>query len=420
MEAGRTIAEKILSRAAGAEARAGETVICDVDAALGTDASGPMAIDYFRAMGGERVHDPRRLVFALDHYAPPPTQKAAGHLETVRAFCTEQGIAWHEIGEGIGHQLMLETGRARPGALAVGADSHAVTYGALNCFGTGIGSSDLAAAMLTGQVWLRVPETIRVVLTGALPAGVFAKDAALALIGRLGADGAAYKALEFTGPAVAGLAMDARFVLANMSMECGAKAGLFEADGVTRAYLEDRTKAAFEAVAADGDATYADEVLLDLGALEPQLARPHHVDNVTPVTEGAGTAAQMVYLGTCTGGRARDFHEALAVLEDAGGPADGVRLVVTPASEEVRAALQADGTLQRFAAMGAVVQMPGCGSCCGTCGVAVEDGMTVVSTANRNFKGRMGNPKAEIWLASPATCAATAARGRITDPREFL
>ena len=399
MAAARTIAEKILSRAAGTDAAAGETLICAVDAALGTDASGPMAIA---------------------HYAPPPTQKAAGHLAAVRAFSAEHGIHLHEIGEGIGHQLIVETGRARPGALVVGADSHAVTYGALNCFGTGIGSSDLAAAMLTSKVWLRVPETIRVVLDGRLGPGVAAKDAALALIGRLGADGAAYKALEFTGPALDTLSMDARFVLANMSMECGAKAGLFPADAATRDYLDGRADGPFAAVEADPDAAYADEVGLDLQALIPQLAKPHLVDNVVPIDAGLGQPADMVYLGTCTGGRAQDFRDALAVLRRAGGPKPGVRLIVTPASKEVHLALLADGTLADFAAMGAIIQTPGCGSCCGTCGSVVADGMTVVSTANRNFKGRMGNPNAEIWLASPETCAMTAARGRIADPREVL
>ena len=420
MGQGRTIAEKILAAKSGTEARAGDTVICTVDAALGTDASGPMAIDYFRQMGGDAVKDPARLVFALDHYAPPPTQKAAGHLKTVREFCAAQNIAVHEIGEGIGHQLILETGRARPGALVVGADSHAVTYGALNCFGTGIGSSDLAGAMLTSKVWLRIPETIHVNLEGCLSPGVSAKDAALALIGELGADGAAYKALEFSDVGAAELSMDDRFVLANMSMECGAKAGLLDADAKTDAYLSGRTIEAYAPVSADIDAVYAETINLDLSNLAPQLAEPHHVDNVVGIEAGLGQVVDMVYLGTCTGGRASDFHDALRVLEAAGGTAPGVNLVITPASREVHMALLADGTLAGFAEMGAIIQTPGCGSCCGTCGSVVADGMTVISTANRNFKGRMGNPNAEIWLASPASCAMAAARGVIADPREVL
>ena len=416
----KTIAEKILSEKSGVDAKAGDTVICTVDGALGTDASGPMAIDYFQAMNGTRVADPDRLLFALDHYAPPPTQKAAAHLNTVRAFCAEHGITCHETGEGIGHQLVVETGFARPGTLVVGADSHAVTYGAVNCFGTGIGSSDLAGAMLTGKVWFRVPETIKVVIEGTFRPGVDAKDAALALIGQLGSDGAAYKVLEFTGPGVPGLAMEARLVLANMSMECGAKAGIFEADSITRAYVDGRTDQPYAAVTADPDADYAATVRLDLSTLAPQVAKPHHVDNVVPVDDGLGQPVDMVYLGTCTGGRTGDFHKARDILKAAGGPAPGLKVIVTPASREVHLDLLADGTLADFAAMGAIVQTPGCGSCCGTCGTVVEAGMTIVSTANRNFKGRMGNPDANIWLASPATCAMTAARGVIADPRKVL
>jgi 3-isopropylmalate/(R)-2-methylmalate dehydratase large subunit len=304
-----------------------------------------------------------------------------------------------DAGEGIGHQLVIEQGLAVPGSLVLGADSHAVTYGAVNAFATGIGSSDLAAIFISGEIWLRVPQSIRVTLSGSLAPGVYAKDAALALAALLGADGANYQALEFAGTEVA---LDDRLVLANMSVEMGAKNGIFPGE-----------------VTADSDAVYVREVQLELDRLVPQIALPHRVDQVAPVTSAAGTPVHMVYLGTCTGGRAGDYHEALRVLRAGGGPAPGVQLVVTPASRAVLEALTADGTIAEFRSMGAIIGPPGCGSCCGTCGPIPGDRVNVISTANRNFKGRMGNGSAAIYLASPASCAAAAVRGAIADPREW-
>ncbi len=385
---------------------------------MGTDGSVPMALDYFQSMGGTRVSHPSRLAFALDHYAPPPTRATALLHQRMRDFARDQGIALWEAGEGIGHQLMVESGRAWPGALVVGADSHAVTYGALNCFATGIGSSDLAAIMKCGRVWLRVPESIRVELTGALPPGVYPKDIALALARELGADGAAYQALEFTGDGLDSLELEDRLVLSNLSVEMGAKNGVFPFDARTAGYLRGRTCNSYSPVASDSDARYARRVHIDLDRLVPLVALPHRVDCVTPVEDAAGTPVHMVYLGTCTGGRVRDFHQALAVLRAGGGPAPGVQLVVTPASRTELETLARDGSLAEFIAMGAVIGTPGCGSCCGTCGVIPGDGVSVISTANRNFKGRMGNSTAAIYLASPAACAAAAVRGRIADPRE--
>ena len=394
---GKTISEKILSTKSGCDARAGDVVICRVDCAMGTDGSVPMALDYFAAMGGSRVFAPDRVVFALDHYAGDgPT--AVLHRR-VREFAAAQGIRLWEVGEGIGHQLIIEHGVAAPGSLVVGADSHAVTYGAVNAFATGIGSSDLAAILVSGEIWLRVPESIRTTLSGALPRGVYAKDAALALAAQLGADGATYQALEFAGVE---LPLDDRLVLANMAVEMGAKNGIFPG-----------------AVSADLDARYAREVTMDLAGLVPQVALPHRVDHVTPIARAAGTPIHMVYLGTCTGGRAIDYHEALRVLQAGGGPARGVQVVVTPASRAVMDTLAGDGTLAAFQSMGAVIGAPGCGSCCGTCGTIPGDGVNVISTANRNFMGRMGNGSAAIYLASPASCAAAAVRGAIADPREW-
>lgn len=414
---GKTISEKILSSKSGQDARAGDVVVCTVDCALGTDASVPMTLDYFEAMGGTRVFDPKRVVFALDHYAPAPSRASTQLQDRVRRFAAQHGITVYEVGEGIGHQLMVESGRARPGSLVVGADSHAVTYGALNAFGTGIGSSDLAAILISGRMWLRVPESIRVTFSGRLPAGVYPKDAALGLARELRADGATYQAIEFAGPGASGLELEDRIVLSNMTVEMGAKNGVFPADVKTFEYLKQTPD---PGVAADTDAVYAREITIELDRLTPQVALPHQVDRVEPIEAAAGTRVQMVYLGTCTGGRVRDFHQARDVLKAGGGVAPGIQLVVTPASRTVLETLTRDGTLADFIAMGAVIVTPGCGSCCGTCGAIPGDGVTVISTANRNFKGRMGNSNALIYLASPASCAAAAVRGSITDPREIV
>ena len=415
---GKTISEKILSAKSGQDARAGDVAVCNVDYALGTDGSVPMALDYFSAMGGTQVFDAMRLAFALDHYAPAPSQATTQLHKRMRDFATHHGIPLWEVGEGIGHQLIVESGRAVPGSLVVGADSHAVTYGALNSFATGIGSSDLAAIMICGRIWLRVPESIHVILTGSLPQGVFPKDIALALAKELGADGATYQALEFSGPTLGLLDLEDRLVLSNLAVEMGAKNGIFPADSRTMEYLQGRSSSSFEPVEPDKDAHYVREITLALDGLAPQVALPHKVDQVVPITQAAGTPVQMVYLGTCTGGRVRDFHQALAVLKKGGGPAPGVQLVVTPASREVLETLTRDGSLAEFISMGAVIVTPGCGSCCGTCGTIPGDGVNVISTANRNFKGRMGNSNAAIYLASPASCAAAAVRGKIADPRE--
>lgn len=417
--AGKTISEKILAAKSGRDARAGDVVVCGVDLALGTDASAPMAIDYFEAMGGMRVRDPHRLVFAFDHYAPAPSVATSGFHNRLRAFAAAHRIPVWDVGQGIGHQLIVESGRALPGGLVVGADSHAVTYGALNCFATGIGSSDLAAIMICGRIWLRVPESIQVTLTGRLRAGVYPKDIALALARELRAGGATYQALEFTGTAVAALDLEDRLVLSNLAVEMGAKNGIFPADALTSAYLDGRASGPWRPAEPDPDARYAARITIPLEDLVPLVALPHQVDHVVPIQEAAGTPVQMVYLGTCTGGRVPDFHQALEVLRAGGSVAPGVQLVVTPASRAVLETLARDGSLAEFLAFGAVVVTPGCGSCCGTCGAIPGDGVNVISTANRNFKGRMGNGNAFIYLASPASCAAAAVRGAIADPREI-
>jgi 3-isopropylmalate/(R)-2-methylmalate dehydratase large subunit len=413
----KTISEKILSAKSATDARAGDVVICRADWVLGTDASSPMAIDYFNQMGGTAVADPDRVLFAMDHYSPPSTAKTAAFHDEVRTFARRHGTRLREVGDGISFQILAEE-LAAPGDLVIGADSHTVTCGALNLFATGVGSSDLAAALLTGETWLRVPESIRIVVTGARPRGVAAKDIALSLLANLGPEGASYQALEFDGPALTALTLEDRLVISNLAVEMDAKASIFPADTETRAYLAARPARAFTPVCADAGATYSREIVLDLSAISPRVALPHSPENIVSIEEAAGTPVHMVFIGTCTGGRVPDFHEALAILESGGGRiAPGVQLVVTPASRDVQLRLLDDGTLRKLAAMGAVITTPGCGACCGTSGAIPADGMNVLSTANRNFKARMGNATASIYLASPAACAAAALTGRISDPR---
>jgi 3-isopropylmalate/(R)-2-methylmalate dehydratase large subunit len=413
-----TLAQKLLSRAAGRQVADGELIVCRPDLALGTDGSIPMALEYLAQLHGGTAKEPfdaAHVVFAFDHYNESSGEKALGLQEKARRYARRHGVEVFEMNDGIGHQRVLETGRALPGQLAVGADSHTISYGAMNAFATGIGSSDLAGVMFCGQVWLKVPASIRVELVGKLRDGVSAKDAALALVGTLRADGAAYKALEFGGPGVSTLDMDDRIVLANMAVEAGAKAGLFPCDDRTRDYLAAAigtdAAAALTGVSADEGAAYAQILEIDLDTIRPMIALPHRVDNVMALVNAPQTKIGMVYLGTCTGGRVKDFREALDVLRAGGGIASGIRLVVTPASEPVRAELEANGMLQEFRAFGAEVHPPGCGACCGTCAGTPVGDVHVASTANRNFKGRMGNAAAQIFLASPAECARAAVTG---------
>jgi len=421
MRAAKTLSEKILSTKSNTDSRAGDIVVCDVDLVIGTDASSPMAIDYFRKMGGTALADPSRVVFSLDHYSPPSTSKTAAFHDEVRRFAREHGATVLEVGEGISHQVIPELGRALPGMLIIGADSHTVTCGALDLFATGLGSSDIAAAMITGKTWLRIPETIRVVLSGQRAPGVTAKDAALAMVALLGAEGANYRALEFHGEGVADLTLEDRFVLSNLAVESGAKAAIFPFDRETDDYLVGRTFDRGTVVASDPNARFEREVAIDLSALTPRVSIPHSPNDVVALTDLADTRIDMVFVGTCTGGRVADFHEALREIERRGGRiAPGVQLVITPASREVYVRLLEDGTITRLATMGAVITTPGCGACCGTSGVIPGDGMNVLSTANRNFKARMGNAGASIYLASPAACGAAAATGHISDPRELI
>lgn len=416
---GQTIIEKILSRASGKRARAGEIVVARVDQVMAQDGTAPLAIQAFERMEGKRLFDPERVSLVVDHSAPSPTEGISNLHKLMRDFAAVQGCRLYDVGDGVCHQVMVESGRVGPGCVVVGADSHTCTYGALNAFSTGVGSTDLAAALISGQMWFKVPETIKIVCHGTLPSGVYAKDLILYLIGDLTADGATYKAVEYTGPAVQALSQEGRFTVANMAVEMGAKAGLMEADEKTFAWLAAHGGSGYTPVTADPDAVYAAVKEYDVAGLEPQVAKPHRVDNVAPLRSVAGLKIDQAFIGTCTNGRLEDLRVAAGIL--AGRKVHpGVRLIVAPASRRIYLEAMREGLLAALVEAGAAVVTPGCGPCVGTHNGVPADGETVISTANRNFKGRMGNRNAEIYLASPASVAAAAVAGQVTDPREFL
>lgn len=416
---GQTISEKIFSAHAGRKVSAGEVVVVPLDLVFWDDSNRPQACQVFKDMGGKRVFDCRKVAAFLDHDALTHSLSTASVHKAMRDFCGEQGITLHEIGEGIEHQLIPEKGLAAPGEIIIGADSHTCTVGAINAFGAGVGSTDLAAGLLTGKLWFKVPRTVRFTLTGELQKGVYSKDIILHLLKLVGADGAIYEAVEFVGPAIGKLSMESRFVMTNMAVEMGAKTGLMEVDDVARAWMKDRVRRPSAAVTSDPHAAFSRELLIDVSALEPQVAKPHSPANGGPVSEVAGTPIQQAFLGTCTNGRLEDFREAAVVLKGR-RLAPGVRLFVTPSSRTVLQAAMGEGLIDMFLDAGAVLGTPGCGGCTGGSGMGIPgDGVNMISTANRNFKGRTGNDKAFIFLASPATVMASAIEGAITDPRAY-
>jgi 3-isopropylmalate/(R)-2-methylmalate dehydratase large subunit len=414
-----TLAEKLLAAHAGLDAVVpGQIVVADVDVAIAQDGTGPLAIQQIGALGAERVKAPT-CVFFIDHTAPAPRSELANVQATIRAFCAASGAILSDIEMGICHQRVAEA-YAKPGDLVIGADSHTCTAGALGAFATGMGSTDVAVGMATGKTWLRVPETIRIDVTGEFARGVAAKDLMLTIIGTLGADGATYMALEFGGPGIDALPMHGRLTLGNMAVEAGAKAGLIASDEVTRVYLTALGREQdWRPFAPDADAAYERVVPFDLAAVVPTVARPHTVDNIAPAAEVRGVKVDQVLIGTCTNSRLEDLRAAAEVLRGR-HRAVHTRLIVTPASRDVARAAAAEGLYDVFWEAGAVVTNPGCGACVGIHEGILADGEVCVSTANRNFRGRMGNPEASVYLGSPATAAATAVAGEIIDPRELL
>ena len=414
-----TMTEKILSLHAGHEVRGGEFAVCCVDFAYVQDGTGPLTVRQIEALGVERLSAPQRCAAFLDHASPSPRRELSNDHRLLRDFCARTGAILSEIGCGISHNVVSEL-YAKPCTLIVGADSHTCTGGALGAFATGMGSTDVAVAMAFGYTWLRVPESWKVWAEGEFPRGVYSKDFMLHLIGTIGADGATYKALEFLGPAMEALSMAGRFTMSNMAVECGAKVGLFPTDAKTRGFLKEHGREQdFRPIAPDPDAEYERELTFDVSTLEPTVACPHFVDNVKTVREAGEVKADQVFIGTSTNGRLEDFRIAASILKGR-RVAPGTRLLVTPGSRRVYMDALADGTIQTLAEAGAVVTGAGCGACVGVHEGVLGDGEVCVATQNRNFKGRMGNPNSFIYLVSPATAAATAITGRLTDPREFL
>lgn len=417
--AGKTISEKILSAKSGLDARAGDIVVADLDLTYSHDGNRPLAMELLSSMGTERVWDPAKYILFLDHHPSPNAVSAAAHTR-LRRFAAEQGCLLYEMGDGISHVVLPERGHLAPGDLAIGSDSHSCTGGALAAFATGVGSTDMAAAMATGKLWLLVPETILVRAEGDLPPGVGAKDLALAIAGEIGADGANYKAIEFAGTTVERMPMDGRFTLTNLAIEMGAKAGLIGTDAVTESWLAPRLKRPWTHLRSDPDAVFERVVTIDAAALTPRIAMPHQVDKVVPIADVLGTPIQQIVIGTCNAARESDLAEAARILRGK-RIAPGVRLIVTPSSRDTMVASMKSGVLATLVEAGAVIATPGCSGCAGGCHFAVPDsGENVLSTANRNFKGRLGNPDSFIWLASPATAAASALTGHITDPRAYV
>jgi 3-isopropylmalate/(R)-2-methylmalate dehydratase large subunit len=412
-----TIAEKIFSQRCGRTVRAGDVVMAPVDAAMIHDITGPLAVRVFREMGGERVYDPRRIIMLFDHQIPADSIPAAENHVFMRQFAEEQGIHNYDLLEGVCHQVVMEKGRAAPGEIIVGTDSHTCTYGAAGAFATGIGSTDMGFVLKFGALYFRVPESIRLEVDGTFGRRVGPKDLILSLAGDIGADGATYKALEFTGGAMREMDMAGRMTCANMAIEMGAKAGIVPPDATTWDYVTARREIEPFDLAGDADAIYAEHRNYDVTDLAPQVAVPHNVDNVVDVGDVAGTKVDQVFIGSCTNGRYEDLAEAAEVLGTADAFATGVRVIVIPASRtEYLKALRA-GLIERFVEAGALVEAPCCGPCMGGAFGLLAPGEVSLSTSNRNFRGRQGSAQASVYLSSPATAAASALYGEITDPR---
>ncbi len=416
---GKTLAEKILSQKSGGDAHAGDIVITEVDLVFVQDGTGPLAIRQFEASGFEKVAKPKRTAIFLDHASPSPARELSNDHTLLRNFAKRTGALLFEVGEGVCHQLVAES-LANPAEVILGADSHTTTAGGLGAFATGMGSTDIAMAMALGKTWLRVPESFKVVVEGHLGEGVYAKDLILHLIGLLGADGATYKSLEFCGETVSNMTISERLTIANMAVEAGAKVGLFPSDEKTKEYLIAQGRGErYCSLQSDDDAVYEHTIKIDAAALEPTVAMPHSVDNTALARELKETKIQQVFIGTCTNGRLEDLAIAASLLKSRPRYPE-TRLIIAPASRKVLQESIEAGYIQTFLEAGALIMPPGCAACFGLHQGVLGDGESCLSTANRNFQGRMGNPNSFIYLGSPATAAATAITGEITDPRELL
>jgi 3-isopropylmalate/(R)-2-methylmalate dehydratase large subunit len=411
------ITEKILAKASGKQTvHPGDIVDANVDMVMVHDLTGPLAVEAFKKIGIQKVWNNKKVVVILDHQVPAESVKAAELHKTMRQFAKDQNLQIYDVGRGgICHQVMPEKGHVVPGTVIVGADSHTCTYGAFGAFATGIGSTEAAAVFATGKIWFKVPPTIKINVKGNFQKYTTPKDLILAIIGKLSVDGAIYKAAEFTGPTIQAMSIAGRMTLCNMAVEMGAKNGIIEADETTRKFLEGRTKVPYETLKSDKDAQYERTVEFDVSKLEPQIACPSSVDNVKPVSEVGDVPIEQAFIGSCTNGRIEDLRLAAQVLKGR-HVKDGVRALVIPASQEVTSRALKEGLMEIFTDAGAIVCGSACGPCLGGHIGLLAAGETCVSTSNRNFIGRMGSPQASVYLASPATVAASAVTGKITSP----
>ncbi|MER2125741.1 3-isopropylmalate dehydratase large subunit [Solibacillus sp.] len=408
---GQTIIEKIVSNHAGKTTFANDLTVVDVDFVMASDTTAPLAIQAFEKMGGKAIWDSTKMALVIDHASPAPNQRIASLHDMMREFATMQKIKLYDVGDGICHQLMIENKHANPGQLILGADSHTCLYGAIGAFSTGVGSTDLAGAMLTGKTWIKVPETILINIDGALQPGVSAKDIVLYVVGQIGIQGATYDAIEYKGTTIENLSLDGRMTIASMSIEMGAKAGILHTTGLQ---LEQE----FEHILPDKDAVYKEVIQIDATKITPQIAVPHSPDNVRSIHDVEEIIVHQAFIGSCTNGRLEDLHEAAHILKGK-KVHPNVRLLIAPASREVFLNALADGTVQTLTEAGGTFLPSGCGPCVGThLGVPGNNEVTASST-NRNFQGRMGNRNSNIYLGSPAFVAAAALNGKISNPQQY-
>jgi len=415
--AGKTIAEKILSNHAGKSLKAGDIAICKIDFCFGQDGTSSIIIDSFNKLNVRKLFDKKKFCMVIDHSAPSPNIGVSTIHKKMRDFHDKTGCGFYDIGEGICHQVIPESGHVTCGDLVLGADSHTCTYGAINAFSTGVGSTDLAIAAASGKNWFKVPETIKVIVKGKLKKGVYSKDLILYLIKKIGVAGATYKSIEFTGKVISDLSVEARFTITNMAVEMGAKCSIMEADKKTLAWVKKHSKKKPRPISADKNAIYEKEIEINTSKITPQVAKPHSPGNSVSVKDVEGEKANVYFIGTCTNGRLEDLEIAAKILKGK-KIHPGARLIIGPASRKIYIEALKKGLLDIFVKANGIVLVPGCGPCVGTHNGVPADNEIALSTANRNFKGRMGNPNAFIYLASPATVATSAVKGKITDPRE--
>lgn len=415
----KTISEKIISEHAGRDVFAGDIAVVDVDVVMAQDGTGPLAVSQLKKMGFDKVKNPSKSIFFIDHAAPSPRKELSNSHIVLRQYAENCGMVLSDVGEGVCHQILVED-FAAPGEIVIGADSHTCTSGALGAFATGMGSTDIAVGFALSKTWLMVPQTIKVNFNNNPLKGVYAKDLIIYLIGKITAEGATYKALEFGGSFIKNMTIDDRFTISNMAVEAGAKAGIFASDEITEKFLESQGRGKqYKEISADKNANYEQIIDINCSEIEPMISMPHTVDNVCPISQMEKVKVDQVLIGTCTNGRLSDLKIASDILK--GKKVNkNTRLIVVPASKKVYLEALKEGIIETLVESGAAIQSPGCGPCVGVHQGILGDGEVCLSTQNRNFKGRMGNPDSFIYLSSPATAAYSAIKGYIADVREIL